>query len=420
MIQSQDHLRRELEALYNRVGNLKRRKAQTVSPSGEVMDEAFAEIQTMMEELKVAEENLREQNLKLAHAAQRLEAERQRYEDLFEFAPDGYLVTNVRGVILEANRAAEKLLRQEKALLIGTLLTDFLPFEEHAELIARLEGFLLFPPTDLTQSWETCLSLSEETFLEVSLTVSAIRGKASSLAGLRWMLRDITERKQAEAMKHVAVLEERNRIAQELHDTLAQGFTGIAVQLEAAEDVLSTLPDQAQAHLARARSLARESLAETRRSVWGLRPHALQSGDLAGALAHTVSEMTSGTSLHMTYHTVGVPYPLPGMVEDNLLRICQEALTNVLKHAQARMAKVELSFLPEQVQLRITDDGNGLAQARSTRSGGFGLAGMRERAERIGGEFCLKSQPKRGTTIGITLARSASANTSFTENEVSQ
>src|SRR5690242_4736481 len=99
MMPSQDHLRHELEALYKRVGYLKRRKEQFPASSGEVMEEAFAELQIMMEELKVAEATLREQNSQLANVAQHLDIERKRYEDLFEFAPDGYLVTDAKGVI---------------------------------------------------------------------------------------------------------------------------------------------------------------------------------------------------------------------------------------------------------------------------------------------------------------------------------
>jgi signal transduction histidine kinase len=207
----------------------------------------------------------------------------------------------------------------------------------------------------------------------------------------------------AEQRRQAAVLEERNRLAREIHDTLAQGFTGIVVQLEAAEDVLAETPAEAQAHMARARQLARASLAEARRSVRALRPRALTGGDLPTVLPRLVEQVTAQTSIRAQVQVHGTPAPLPPEVENALLRISQEALINTVKHAQARSVQLALTFDAAAVHLRVTDDGQGFDPQQATIREGFGLVSMRERAERIGGRFTLTSQATHGTTVLVVV-----------------
>jgi len=207
----------------------------------------------------------------------------------------------------------------------------------------------------------------------------------------------------AEQGKQSAVLEERNRMARDIHDTLAQGFTGIIVQLEAAEDIFRENADGASAHILRAKSLARESLAEARRSVWALRPRVLEASDLAGALRHLANELIKGTRMQVKFSAWGAARRLPPETENNLLRIGQEALTNVLKHAQASMVGVELAFEEESVQLSILDDGQGFDPEVKTTGRGFGLVSMRERARAIGGELTLLSRAGGGTQVLVAV-----------------
>src|SRR6267143_943432 len=207
----------------------------------------------------------------------------------------------------------------------------------------------------------------------------------------------------AEQGKQSAVLEERNRMARDIHDTLAQGFTGIIVQLEAAEDIFRENADGASAHILRAKSLARESLAEARRSVWALRPRVLEASDLAGALRHLANELIKGTRMEVKFSAWGAARRLPPETENNLLRIGQEALTNVLKHAQASMVGVELAFEEESVQLSILDDGQGFDPEVKTTGRGFGLVSMRERARAIGGELTLLSRAGGGTQVLVAV-----------------
>jgi signal transduction histidine kinase len=207
----------------------------------------------------------------------------------------------------------------------------------------------------------------------------------------------------AEQRRQAAVLEERTRLAREIHDTLAQGLTGIVVQLEAAEEALAETPAEAQEHMVRARQLARLSLAEARRSMRALRPQALTDSDLPTALPRLAEQVTAQTPRQAQVHIHGTPASLPSEVENALLRISQEALINTVKHAQARTVQLALTFDAAAVRLRVTDDGQGVDPQQAAPREGFGLVSMRERAERIGGRFTLTSRPTHGTTMMVVV-----------------
>lgn len=202
--------------------------------------------------------------------------------------------------------------------------------------------------------------------------------------------------------RETAVIAERNRIARDIHDTLAQGFTGVIVQLEAAEDAnLQGLPKEAGEHLNRARNLARESLNEARRSVQALRPRALDVSTLSGALDTLFAKMTAGTGLKSEFTVLGAPQSLPPDWEQNLFHIGQEIMTNALRHAQATRFTAKLMFLPGEVCLDLHDDGQGFDP--SSKSDGYGLLGIRERVEGMGGRLTVQSSPATGTAVRINL-----------------
>jgi len=208
---------------------------------------------------------------------------------------------------------------------------------------------------------------------------------------------------RAEEKQVTIVLEERTRIAREIHDTLAQGFTGVVIQLEVAEDALSDDPEEARAHLLRARELARESLTEARRSVWHLRPPALERGDLVSALASLVAELAHESTVEIEFSHHGVPPRLAPDTESNLMRLCQEALTNARRHARAGSIRVELVFGSRQVELRVEDDGQGFDPSQPSHPDGFGFLSMTERAERMGGQLIIDSQPGQGTRVVVLV-----------------
>ena len=222
------------------------------------------------------------------------------------------------------------------------------------------------------------------------------------VAGDGECFRDGPEGKVQAAATRAAVLQERDRLARDVHDTVAQGFTGIVVQLEAAEDALQRGDFvEAGVHVRRAGDLARQSLAETRRSVQALRPKVLESHGLGAALERLIQQVTSGSPLRAEYRCEGEPYGLTPAIEEGLLRVGQEALTNTLKHAHASHFSARLVFGAAMVQLEIADNGCGFDPAGSF--GGFGLMGMHERVTQLGGQLSLESGPDRGTTVRVTL-----------------
>jgi PAS domain S-box-containing protein len=206
----------------------------------------------------------------------------------------------------------------------------------------------------------------------------------------------------AEQGQRAAVFEERNRMARDIHDTLAQGFTGVIVQLEAAEDAISLgSRKEADNHLHRAGELARRSLSEARRSVHALRPQALQEYNFWEALKGTIKNTTVGTTLQATFEAKGKLPELPPPWQVNLLHIGQEALTNALKYAHARHFKTRLSYKAKELRLELRDDGDGFKV--KDRHDGIGLSGMRERVEQMGGELEIISARGKGTKITVLL-----------------
>ncbi len=206
----------------------------------------------------------------------------------------------------------------------------------------------------------------------------------------------------AEQSRQAAVLEERNRLARDIHDTLAQGFTGVIVQLEALEDAIACCRrKEANEHLRRAGELARQSLNEARRSVHALRPQALQRGNFWEALKGIVKNTTAGTGLHTTFNLRGKLRNLPQYWQENLLHIGQEALTNSLRYAHPRNFETRLIFNTKELRLELRDDGDGFKV--KARHDGFGLAGMRERVEQMGGNLTISSARGKGTKIAVTL-----------------
>ncbi|MDI2129126.1 sensor histidine kinase [Yinghuangia seranimata] len=212
--------------------------------------------------------------------------------------------------------------------------------------------------------------------------------------------------------REAGVAEERRRLAAEIHDTIAQGLAGIVTQLQAADDTADTDPDTARTHVRRAAALARDSLGEARRSVHGLSPRALEHDALPDALRKTVAAWADETGVRADLTVTGDVEPLHGEIEATLLRIAQEALANARRHAAASRVGVTLSYMGDEVTLDVRDDGRGFepdALAPPGPGGGFGLGGMRARAERLAGTVEIESEPGQGTAVSarVPLVRHA-------------
>jgi signal transduction histidine kinase len=190
------------------------------------------------------------------------------------------------------------------------------------------------------------------------------------------------------------VATERARLAGEIHDTLAQGFTSIITLLQAAD------PELADERLALAVRTARENLAEARSLVAALAPAALTAGSLPDAVRRQANRFAEETGIPATYRVTGHTRELPTVVEVVLLRAAQEALTNVRRHAGAHEVAVLLAFAPDSVRLVVRDDGRGFDTAAAA---GFGLPGMRARAEQVNGALTVHSDPDTGTLIEVEV-----------------
>lgn len=206
--------------------------------------------------------------------------------------------------------------------------------------------------------------------------------------------------------RDMAVLEERNRMAREIHDTLAQGFTSIVIQLEAGEDSLDGDHEALHEHLGAAKGIARECLAEARRSVWNLLPEVLERNPLDVIISDEVDRFATTADPDADFTLLGARKELNAATQAAILRICQESLTNIRKYADANKVHVTLDFGLDAVTLTVKDDGVGF-DPESIRiggaQGGFGLTGMRQRARLLRGDVDIISSPGNGTVVAAKI-----------------
>jgi signal transduction histidine kinase len=218
---------------------------------------------------------------------------------------------------------------------------------------------------------------------------------------------EISARKEAEVQFNATVAE-RTRIAQELHDTLLQGFTGIGLKLEALNN---TLPGSLAAEKAQLQKILEQSdeyVDEARQAVWELRSPSLEkNGDFSKAVMKVSERALQGTDIRLQFATFGEACKPAPPVEDNFLRICEEAVTNAVKHANPTLVEVKLEYTPDELRLRIRDDGRGFDPKgpKAFKNGHFGLVGIRERVKAVDGDLSLKSQPGHGTEILVSVHR---------------
>ncbi|WP_306206505.1 sensor histidine kinase [Actinoplanes sp. RD1] len=205
--------------------------------------------------------------------------------------------------------------------------------------------------------------------------------------------------------REAGILDERQRLAGEIHDVLAQGLTGIVTQLEAAEQAADRPADQRR-HLTAARHLARDSLTEARRSVYALRPRPLDAATLPDALVRIAADWSRRQRVAAELITTGTPRALLPEIEATLLRTAQEALANVARHAAAGRVALTLSYMEELVTLDVRDDGAGFdpaAPRERTDAGGYGLTAMRDRLHRVAGSLEIESEPGAGTAVSACV-----------------
>jgi signal transduction histidine kinase len=240
----------------------------------------------------------------------------------------------------------------------------------------------------------------------MALWINAIIGQSVQR---RDLIREL-EQSQSElaaAERRAGVLAERQRLAHEIHDTLAQGFTSIIMHLEAADQALPTDTRTVQTHLDFARNMARDSLRQARRVVDDLRPQSLDGHTLPEAIERTAVRWSEQSGINAQTTTTGETLPLHPDIEVTLLRAAQEALNNVRKHASASQVDITLSYMGNVVMLDVQDNGIGLNEKEPLdehrQDGGFGLVAMRQRVSQFNGSVTLESDPGEGTTLVVEI-----------------
>lgn len=298
-------------------------------------------------------------------------------------------------------------------MIAMALLGSWGVIDSHFSMPAVLEPYV---PILTATFWVAIFwTVAALTYLLSSNLQKALNKSRAQAAHLQEFSAQLEARVQEQTAKLVAqsrettIIEERARVARDIHDTLAQGLTGIVVQLGAAQRALDVAPNDAHQHMQLAQDMAREALAEARRSIWNLREGNLERGELRDALAG-LAQRASNETMRVIFETRGAKWELRAEVESALLRVAQEALVNVSKHANATQVDVTLEYRNDAIGLRIHDNGIGLddealndANARKGPTSGFGLLGMRERIAQWGGE--LKLTNADGALVEATIPR---------------
>jgi PAS domain S-box-containing protein len=329
---------------------------------------------------------------KQAEAA--LQASETELQTLFAAIPDPLWVLTAEGQVLDAVEREPNQLYKPIEEQVGKTLHQIFAKEQADEFLDYIQQVLRTQQM-LTVEYSLWIAGRKTWF---SARIAPIRHEQ-----VIWLARDITDRKRAEA---ASILEERNHMAREIHDTLAQTFTGIIIHARSASNKVTVDPEKAQTLLTQVLDLARSGLAEARRSVEALRrPYLLESSNLQAALSRLAAQLDSSIATQIVYEVIGTTYPLSSDLENNLFRIGQEALTNAIKHAKAHEIRIELVYEPTQCSLRIKDDGQGFDVENQAMRNGFGLLGMAERAERIRAELKIQSHLGQGTEIVVSIDR---------------
>jgi two-component system, NarL family, invasion response regulator UvrY len=453
-----------ITALHQLIAALHERVATEANLAAEVLPTVLEDLHTALEELHVAEEEQYQQNEALAAARLNAEAERQRYQELFEFAPDGYLVTDPDGMIQEANRAAARLLGVSQHDLLDKALVGFIAEEER-------QAFYTFLPRlqqlECVQDWEIRLQPFAGATFPAALTVAAIR-HPQGVVGLRWLLHDISLRKQAEEdlkqahktlerrvaertaelqrmnaqlqgeiveRQHAAAKaqqaeqslrtsreqlrqlatylqnaqeQERAYIARELHDDLAQALTSLRLDVSWLARLALTAPVVWRERLATIVATIDALHQTVHRIGTELRPNVLDALGLTAAIEWQLQEIQQRTDLTCSLQKPAEELTLDQARATTLFRIFQEAVTNVVRHAGASHIYIRLVQHANAVLLEVSDNGKGMSRRQVTERTSLGILGMRERARLWGGYVTINSTPDAGTTVSIWLPRETS------------
>ena len=342
----------------------------------------------------------------LAHTRHELEVLQQRYHQVFDLAPDGYIVTDDYGLILEANKITAQMLNVRLEFIVRKPLANYVTIADKRAFRTHLS--LLRSKNRI--EWETFLRPRGAGEFPVSFTVSATRDEGGEMR-LYWLLRDITERRlmedaRANLLRRVvsAQEEERRRVSRELHDQLGQHLTAIMMGLKSLPDIpeVGLKPPSINQRIENLQKMTDDLMQQVHRLAWELRPPALDDMGLETALRRYAEEWAFRAGVVLDIHCSGLEgnNRLPSHIETTLYRVVQEALTNILRHAEASKVSILLERKQAYVTVIIEDNGRGFhAETKQTSSTRLGLMGMQERVALVNGELTIESTPGNGTTI---------------------
>jgi PAS domain S-box-containing protein len=386
----------QIHSFAQRIEQLHQRSACVTGPADEVVKEVLQELKVGLHELHVSQKQLRDQKTALAE-------QRRRYQELFDFAPDAYVVTDPHGVIREANRAAVGLFRTTHERLADQPMIRYFAPEHHQTLRAHIYTLQRGAAeiAEPCKEWQAVIQPREGgVVVSVAISCSPVHDPQRNVTAIRWLIRDITERKQAEeelansrlqlrllsAHLQAAREDERAEIAREIHDEFGQALTALKLQLTWLDRHL--LMDDSAILQRKVRSMVEQvdkTIDLIRHLSTALRPPGLDDLGLQATVEWYAEQFQTRTGIqcHLDLHHLPPALSREGMTA--IFRIYQEALTNVSRHAQASQVYIHLREDDELVILEVIDNGKGISKRQLTSSGALGIIGMRERSIQLGG-----------------------------------
>ena len=373
------------------------------------------DVQQLVHELQVRQIELEMQNDELRRAQVELEVARYRYVELYDYAPVGYLTLDLKGMILEANLKVCTLLGITRKDLLGRPAMRFVAAKDHATFLRHLRELF---DTEISQACEVDLAQQNDAPVSVRFESVAVQDGSGRRTRVLAALLDITERRRAAAsmreyqqgLTRQRRLEERERIAHDLHDGILQSLYAIGLNLETDKQCLLQAPDKATANLNHCINELNSVMREVRTFIqWleaaGLPEHRQPLPDLPGSL-RTMARALAG--LHGRQVRVSVDDAVAAGLSQaqslELLKLAKEALSNSFRHAKATLVQVSLRRLTNTIRLTVQDNGTGLRRKGAT-GGGQGLISMAVRAHRLGGTLAVQSRPAQGTRVVLDLPK---------------